>query len=50
MEPMWEPLFGEAKDRHGMDRSWLRGLCKVNAEALLIAAGQNLRGLLRKLG
>ena len=40
-----EPLFAEAKDRHGMRRFGLRGLEKVNAEALLIAAGQNLKRL-----
>ncbi len=40
-----EPLFAEAKDRHGMRRFRLRGLDKVNAEALLIAAGQILKRL-----
>lgn len=40
-----EPLFAEAKDRHGMRRFRLRGLEKVNAEALFIAAGQNLKRL-----
>ncbi len=40
-----EPLFAEAKDRHGMRRFRLRGLEKVNTEALLIAAGQNLKRL-----
>ena len=45
-----EPLFGEAKDWHGLRRFRLRGLWKVNAEALLIAAGQNLKRLLRKRG
>jgi transposase len=45
-----EPLFGEAKDRHGLRRFRLRGLWKVNAEALLTAAGQNLKRLLRKRG
>jgi transposase len=38
-----EPLFAEAKDWHGMRRFRLRRLEKVNAEALLIAAGQNLK-------
>ena len=37
-----EPLFAEAKDWHGLRRFRLRGLEKVNGEALLIAAGQNL--------
>jgi transposase len=34
-----EPLFGEAKQWHGLDRFRLRGLEKVNIESLLIAAG-----------
>ncbi len=38
-----EPLFGEAKDWHGLRRFRLRGLAKVNSEALLVAAGQNLK-------
>ncbi len=42
-----EPLFAEAKDWHGMRRFRLRRLEKVNQEALLIAAGQNLKRLLR---
>jgi transposase len=41
-----EPLFGEAKDRHGMRRFRLRRLEKVNAEALLVASGQNVKRLL----
>jgi hypothetical protein len=45
-----EPLFGEAKDWHGLRRFRLRGLWKVNVEALLIATGQNLKRLLRKRG
>jgi hypothetical protein len=45
-----EPLFGEAKEWHGLCRFWLRRLWKVNAEALLIATGQNLKRLLRKRG
>ncbi len=33
--PIWvEPLFGEAKDWHGLGRFHLRGLWKVNAVAL----------------
>ncbi len=40
-----EPLFAEAKDRHGLRRFRLRGLEKVNTEALLIAAGQNIKRL-----
>ena len=41
-----EPLFGEAKDWHGLRRFRLRRLEKVNTEALLIASGQNLKRLL----
>jgi hypothetical protein len=41
-----EPLFAEAKDWHGLRRFRLRGLEKVNGEALCIAAGQNLKRLL----
>ena len=45
-----EPLFAEAKDWHGLRRFRLRGLEKVNGEALLIAAGQNLKRLLSRAG
>jgi hypothetical protein len=45
-----EPLFAEAKDWHGLRRFRLRGLQKVNGEALLIAAGQNLKRLLSRWG
>jgi hypothetical protein len=49
--PVWvEPLFGEAKEWHGLGRFRLRRLWKVNVEALLIATGQNLKRLLRKQG
>jgi len=41
-----EPLFGEAKEWHGSRRFRLRGLQKVNAEALMIASGQNAKRLL----
>jgi transposase len=41
-----EPLFGEAKEWHGLDRFRLRMLVKVNIEALVIATGQNLKRLL----
>jgi hypothetical protein len=40
-----EPLFGEAKEWHGSRRFRLRGLEKVNSEALMIASGQNLKRL-----
>ena len=42
-----EPLFAEAKEWHGSRRFRLRGLEKVNAEALMIAAGQNVKRLLQ---
>jgi hypothetical protein len=38
-----EPLFGEAKQWHGLRQFRLRGLANVNMEALLVAAGQNLK-------
>jgi hypothetical protein len=43
-------LFGAAKGWHGLRRFRLRRLRQVNAEALLIATGQNLKRLLRKRG
>ena len=45
-----EPLFGEAKQWHGLRRFRLRRLPKVNTEALLTAAGQNLKRLLQRQG
>ena len=45
-----EPLFGEAKDWHGLRRFRLRGLWKVNCEGVLIAAGQNLKRWLTRTG
>ena len=45
-----EPLFAEAKEWHGLRRSRLRGLEKVNSQALLMAAGQNLKRLLSQWG
>lgn len=41
-----EPLFGEAKDWHGLRRFRVRRLPAVNSEALLVASGQNLKRLL----
>jgi len=41
-----EPLFAEGKQWHGMSRFRLRRLRKVNVEALLLAAGQNVKRLL----
>ncbi len=43
-----EPLFAEGKDWHGMRRFCLRRLWRVNCEALMRAAGQNLKRLLKK--
>ena len=41
-----EPMFGEAKEWHGMRRFRLRTLWRVNAEAMVTAAGQNIKRLL----
>lgn len=41
-----EPMFAEAKRWHGLRRFRLRRLERVNIEALLTAAGQNLKRLL----
>ena len=45
-----EPLFAEGKQWHGMRRFRLRRLWRVNCEALMCAAGQNLKRLLKKRG
>ncbi len=45
-----EPLFAEGKDWHGMRRFRLRRLWRVNSEALMRSAGQNLKRLLKKRG
>jgi len=45
-----EPLFAEAKDWHGLRRFRLRCAEKVNIQAQLIAAGQNLKRLLSRGG
>jgi hypothetical protein len=42
-----EPLFGEAKQFHRLRRFRLRRLQKVNIEGLMVAAGQNLKRLLK---
>ena len=41
-----EPMFAEAKQWHGMERMRLRMLERVNCEALVTAAGQNMKRLL----
>ena len=45
-----EPLFGEAKEWHGLRRFRLRGLDNVNIAGLLVAAGQNLKRWLKAVG
>jgi transposase len=45
-----EPLFAEAKQWHGLRRCRPRGLARVNCDAVLIAAGQNLKRLLAATG
>jgi hypothetical protein len=45
-----EPLFAEGKQWHQMRRFRLRRLWRVNTEAFLIAAGQNLKRLLQRHG
>jgi hypothetical protein len=45
-----ECLTAKAKDWHRLRRFRLRGLEKVNAEVLLIAAGQNIKRLLTCAG
>jgi hypothetical protein len=42
-----EPLFGEAKDFHRLRRFRSRDLHKVNIEGMMIAAGQNLKRLIK---
>jgi hypothetical protein len=42
-----EPLFGEAKEFHRLRRFCLRRLLKVNIEGVMIAAGQNLKRLIK---
>ncbi|MGB3701170.1 MAG: transposase [Anaerolineales bacterium] len=42
-----EPLFGEAKNFHRLRRFRLRGLQKANIEGVMIAAGKNLKRLLK---
>ena len=41
-----EPLFGEGKQWHGMERVRLRMLERVNCEILITASGQNIKRLL----
>ena len=46
----WNRYSARAKDWHGLRRFRLRRLWRVNCEALRIAAGQNLKRLLKKRG
>lgn len=45
-----EPLFGEGKQWHDMDRMRLRMLERVNCETLITASGQNVKRLLTSRG
>jgi transposase len=46
---MWvEPLFGEAKEFRRLRRFRLRRLLKVNIEGVMVAAGQNLKRLIKR--
>ena len=42
-----EPLVGEAKQWHGMERMRLRTLERANCEVLVTASGQNVKRLLK---
>jgi hypothetical protein len=45
---MWvEPLSGKAKESHHLRRFRLRRLLKVNIEGAIVAAGQNLKRLIK---
>jgi transposase len=45
---LWvEPLFGEAKEFHCLRRFRLRRLRSVNIEGVMVAAGQNLKRLIK---
>jgi transposase len=47
-QSLWvEPLFGEAKEFHHLRRFRLRRLRKVNIEGVMVAAGQNLKRLIK---
>ena len=42
-----EPLFGEAKEFHRLSRFRLKRLLNVNIEGVMVAAGQNLKRLIK---
>ncbi len=48
--PVIEGIFGEAKQWHGLRRSWRRGLPKMKMQCLLVAAVLNLKRLMGVLG
>jgi hypothetical protein len=43
-----EPLFGEGKQWHQMQKFRLRGLINVNIQGLITAAGQNIKRLFKQ--
>ncbi len=43
-----EPSFGEAKEFHPLRRFRLRRWLKVNIEGVMVAAGQNLKRLIKQ--
>jgi transposase len=43
--PVIEGIFGEAKEWHGLRRSWRRGLSKMRIQSLLIASVMNFKRL-----
>lgn len=48
--PVIEGIFGEAKEWHGLRRSWRRGLSKMRVQCLLVAAVLNFKRLSGVLG
>jgi len=48
--PVIEGIFGEAKEWHGLRRSWRRGLSKMRVQCLLVASVLNFKRLMGVLG
>lgn len=48
--PVIEGIFGEAKEWHGLRRSWRRGLSKMLVQCLLVASVLNFKRLMGVLG
>jgi len=48
--PVIEGIFGEAKEWHGLRRSWRRGLSKMLVQCLLVSAVLNFKRLMGVLG